>query len=309
MAALLSGLAGALMIVTGASAHEGHERESFHNAAANPNQNRVTITERGDYRYIESNGMPDHATGRFPGRGNPHSISAQDYDFRVPLEPVAGDGFTPIDRVLMGVALNGVVFDPATAEYWNRDRNSGWRYEGIQGSDKTKTLGLDQSNAHVQPTGAYHYHALPVGFINERGGLKQMLLIGYAADGFPIYGPYAYDDPNDPDSELREMKSSWQLKQGNRPGGDRGPGGRHDGTFTQDFEFVEGSRDLDRANGRVGVTPQYPEGTYYYVLTGDFPFVPRYFRGEPDDSFRKRAGPGGPGGPPRRGDRPPPPRF
>lgn len=305
-----------LLTTAAASAHPGHASdagESVSNAAVNPSQNRVTIVERGDYRYVESNGLPDHKTGQFPNRGNPNAIESQDYEFRVPLHPVALERPIPTGRTLFGVALNGVVFDPGTAEYWNRDRNSGWRYEGIQGLNKKKTLGLDQNNAHVQPTGAYHYHALPVGFVEERGGLKQMLLIGYAADGFPIYGPYAYEDANDPDGNLREMKSSYQLKDGRRPGGNDGPGGRYDGTFTQDFEYVEGSGDLDRANGRVGVTPEYPEGTYYYVLTDDFPFVPRYFRAEPDDSFNVKGHgprPGGPGGmggpPPRHGDRPPP---
>ncbi len=281
----------------GRGAPGGPSRRSTHNpASTSGGGGEVAITERGEYRYIESNGLPDHNPGRFPNSGNPHRIEEQDYTFRVPLEPTARDEPVSAGRMVFGVALNGVVFDPGTAEYWRRDRESGWRYEGIQANHK-KTLGLDRNNAHVQPNGAYHYHALPVGFVEARGGIEQMLLIGYAADGFPIYGPYAYADPADPDSGLEQMRPSWQLKAGTRPGGDRGPGGRYDGTFTQDFEFVEGSGDLDRANGRFGVTPEYPEGTYYYVLTEDFPFVPRYFRGTPDDSFGKRGG----GGPPQGG--------
>ena len=30
-------------------------------------------------------------------------------------------------------------------------------------------LGTDCNNAHVQPTGAYHYHGLPEGLINRLG--------------------------------------------------------------------------------------------------------------------------------------------
>ena len=50
-----------------------------------------------------------------------------------------------------GVALNGVPFDPGTAEYWENDRSSDWRYDALSGKIN---LGLDQNNAHVQPNGA-----------------------------------------------------------------------------------------------------------------------------------------------------------
>ena len=52
-----------------------------------------------------------------------------------------------------------------------------------------------------------------------------MALLGYAADGYPIYGPNCYANPNDPKSGLRAMTSSYRLKNGTRPAGDEGPGG------------------------------------------------------------------------------------
>ncbi len=50
--------------------------------------------------------------------------------------------------------------------------------------------------------------------------------------------------------------------------------------------------DLDQCNGRFAVTPEYPNGTYHYVLTDAFPFIPRCWMGNPDSSFMrlKRAG-------------------
>ena len=48
---------------------------------------KVSIKRKGDYRYIESDGLPDHATGRFPNSHNPHTISEQAHKFRVPLKP------------------------------------------------------------------------------------------------------------------------------------------------------------------------------------------------------------------------------
>ena len=116
------------------------------------------------------------------------------------------------------------------------------------------------------------------------------------------------------------MRSSWQIKKGERDGG---PGGKYDGKFNSDYEYVSGSGDLDDCNGRFGVTPEYPQGIYHYYITDEFPHLSRSWRGTPDASFFKR-GPGGPGvpgsgGPGGRGPRgpreqrglgapPPPPR-
>ena len=124
-----------------------------------------------------------------------------------------------------------------------------------------------------------------------------MVLLGWAADGFPIYGPHGLNNPKDPKSGIRRMKSSYQLKKGARPGGSQGPGGAYDGSFTADWIYVKGAGNLDECNGRFGVTPEFPTGIYHYHVTGEFPFVPRQFRGTPDTSFMRRGGPGGgPGG-------------
>ena len=48
----------------------------------------------------------------------------------------------------------------------------------------------------------------------------------------------------------------------------------------QDYEYVEGLGDLDQCNGRFGVTPEFPEGIYYYVVTDDFPFFTRCLKGD-----------------------------
>jgi hypothetical protein len=317
-----------VLLFGGASlAHDDPEHDHQHDPAAAPvfeiaDGKLVSMVqmkiEKG-VRTIVANGIPDHETGRFPNRGNPNRITEQPYVFTMPEKPEMLE--RPIatqPRMAFGVALNGVVFDPATAELWNGDRR--WRYEALTGG---MDLGIDSSNAHVQPNGAYHYHGIPEGLLKKLAEHREsMILIGYAADGFPIYGPYGYADPKDPKSDVVKLKPSWRVKEGNRPAD--GPPGEYDGAFTQDWEYVEGLGDLDECNGRFGVTPQYPEGTYYYVLTESFPFIPRMWRGEPDASFEKEGGPGlrGPGGPgndrPRRpeprgpagpgnGDRPPPP--
>ncbi|NNJ28014.1 hypothetical protein LzC2_41250 [Planctomycetes bacterium LzC2] len=156
-------------------------------------------------------------------------------------------------------------------------------------------LGLDENHAHVQPTGAYHYHGLPTGLLKNLGWKAgaHSPLIGWAADGFPIYAKTGYADADDASSDVKELKSSYRLKEGRRPGGEGQPKGKYDGTFTQDYEYVAGSGDLDECNGRQCVTPEFPEGTYAYFLTDDWPVVPRQFRGTPSEDFFR--------GPPRGG--------
>src|SRR6266446_6561405 len=140
--------------------------------------NRVSITITGGERVITANGLPDHAPGQFPRRGNPNSISAQDYHFQVPFNPQIAAQPRRANGAWFGVALNGVPFEPGTAEFWNGER--AWNYEAKSGFIN---LGLDEHNAHVQPNGSYHYHGLPTGLIAKLGGDgKKMLLVGYAAD-------------------------------------------------------------------------------------------------------------------------------
>jgi hypothetical protein len=263
--------------------------------------NKVEITEEGQFRVIRTNGIPDHKTGDFPGRGNPNEIREQQEIYRIPLQPRLAQDFTQVPQGKFGVAVNGVPFDPGTAEYWKNDRN--WHIEAI--ADGKGRLGLDGNNAHVQPNGAYHYHGVPWGLIEklEKSGKKEPLLVGWAGDGFPIY-------------YQKEMRASYRLKSGRRPDGKDGPGGRYDGEYTTDYEYAEGSGDLDEANGKAGPTPEYPDGTYHYYVTETFPYVPRMFRGEASERFLHQPGgpgggpggrpPGPPGGP---DDRPPPPPF
>jgi hypothetical protein len=241
----------------------------------------------------------------------------------VPLKPEKLAEPVPFRMQPFGVAVNGVVFDPFAAEWWRGDPNSGWQYEPQSGAID---LGLDDSNAHVQPNGAYHYHGIPHGLLKRLSqGEKRMTLLGWAADGFPIYAPLAHEKADDASSPLRSMKSGYRVKKGARPA-DGGPGGNYDGSFVQDYEWVAGQGDLDASNGRHGVTPEFPQGTYYYVLTDHYPYIPRQFAGKADGSFERRGPPRGPGGfgfgppgmgPPPRGRRggpgfgpppPPPPR-
>lgn len=269
-----------------------------------PAASEVSITVEGDNRVITANGLPDHATGAFPNADNPNAIRAQRYRYTMPVAPKVRGEATPLRRQPFGIAVNGVLFDPGTAEMWQNDRNSGWHYEA-QGNGFS--LGLDTNFAHVQPNGAYHYHGVPLDLLTRlSGGREQMTLVGWAADGFPIYAVWGYRAAGDPTSGVVALKSSYRLKTGSRPTAGGQPGGTYDGVFVEDYDYVPGSGDLDECGGRFGVTPEFPQGTYHYVLTADYPYIPRSFRGTPDPSFAARGGPGGGRGePPGRGGQPP----
>lgn len=270
-------------------------RSSGENTSA---KNSVRFEIRDKYRIVTANGVPDHKIGKFPNSGNPNVLSEQSYSFRIPLDPAPpSEPVLTANRVyrdngyLFGVALNGVPFEPATGMNWTPQgaRRGGkpgdWVYEALGGSIN---FGIDHANAHLQRTGAYHYHGIPTPMMSD----KQPTLIGYAADGYPIYGPLGYKDSTNAKSPLVTLRSSWQLKTVARPESPQGPGGLPDGRYTADFEFKPGSGDLDRLNGRFAVTPEYPKGVYHYVLTATFPHVPRGFAAPPDASFRRMPGEG-----------------
>ncbi len=145
----------------------------------------------------------------------------------------------------------------------------------------------------MQPTGAYHYHGLPTPYLRKLGVDKSTHSpqVGWAADGFPIYALYGYEAPQDPKSAIVKLTSGYLMKDGKRPDGNDGPGGNYDGAFTRDYEFVEGSGTLDDCNRRYCATPEFPNDTYAYFLTTEWPLIPRNFRGTPVEL----RGPGGPG--------------
>ena len=244
----------------------------------------VTVTVENGLRTIVTNGLPDHETGEFPNAGNPHTISSQDYTVTLPAQPTlaASPTFYNVPQPY-GFAINGVMLDPFAAEWHDNDPNSGWQLVAL-----AHHLGFDAHNAHVQPSGAYHYHGTPMALLTRT---DQPELIGFAGDGFPIYGPYGYALPSDSTSGIVKLKSSYALKSGERPDG---PGDIYDGIYIEDYEYVAGSGDLDECNGCTGVTPEYPNGTYNYVATLNWPYLGRCFAGTVAESFVSKRPTGGP---------------
>ena len=240
-------------------------------------------------RILSGNGIPNHEVGNFPNPDNPNTISVQNVNETFPLLPiiVSDEGNYGVGGPNGGYAyaLNSVKFDPATAGRCDDNGvcslaqgQGNWSIEAL-GHD-TFDFGDDMNHAHVQPSGEYHYHGMPELLIDFLGDNQGMTLVGWASDGFPVYARYAYVDACDANTEIVSPQPSWRLKDEPDPGrpdiltelaGGPGQGTTYPnipipmGAFNQDFEYIEGYGDLDECNGRVGVTPEFPDGIYYYM--------------------------------------------
>ncbi|MEM7760316.1 MAG: YHYH protein [Cyanobacteria bacterium P01_A01_bin.40] len=245
---------------------------------------KISMSVDGEWRILESNAISEHNTGEFPNEGNPNTISEQPRTHLVPANPKLASKITEGGWVF-GLAVNGVPFDPGAGEFYHGNPRLGWMYDALSGAID---LGFDENHAHVQPEGTYHYHGLPTLLLSDLklSPEQHSPLIGWAADGFPIYAVYGHEDGDKADSEIIAMTSSYRLRSGQRPGGDE-PDGEYDGTFVRDYEYVAGLGTLDECNGRMTVSPDFPDGTYAYFLTEEFPIVPRCFKGNPSQDFAK----------------------
>ena len=124
---------------------------------------------------------------------------------------------------------------------------------------------------------------------------NEMVLFGWAFDGFPIYYRYGHRDAMDATSRLITMIPIWRVESGGRginnpplvssiattPTGT--PLQMTRGMFNQDYEIplhapMVGA--LDECNGRFGVTPEFPNGVYHYFITESYPYIPRCHWGD-----------------------------
>jgi len=238
-------------------------------------------------RTLTANGVPDHDVGPFAIQNDlDFQIKAQSVRFSTSMAPVLTSTAKELGgpRGDIGMILNGVKIDPGTGGSCNDSGNNctmlgqagQWRMEAL--GQSSFNFGADSNNAHVQPGGVYHYHGIPEGFIQKLGKGQAMTLVGWAADGFPIYARYAYTDAANAASAVKVVKSSYRKKavpDTNRPAISLYPMG----TFLQDYEYVSGLGDLDECNGRSGVTPEFPKSTYHYFATESFPYLPRCVKG------------------------------
>ncbi len=263
-----------------------------------------------DFVYVTATGVPAYPTGPFQDR-NPSQAANQNGIYQIPLAPVLNEG-TPIATTggNIGIFINGVaLFDYRDGVAWNPQTNAlcggpgnatcpggprasqAWNRDAIPAERE----GFDCSKGHPA-NGNYHHHQNPSAFkldlnvtsevcnLYDAEGLyaidstKHAPLIGFAYDGFPIYGAYGFKNA-DGTGEITRIKSGYRLRDitertehADGTDVDDGPaiGDTYFlGYFREDYEFIASDDEdvLDEHNGRFCVTPEYPEGTYAYFAT------------------------------------------
>ncbi|WAC71685.1 YHYH protein [Roseateles sp. SL47] len=249
-------------------------------------------------RSLTANGIPNHAVGVFPNSGNPNTIRTQSVSVAtITLTPSKASSAN-YNVQPTGYGLNGIKFDANTGGGCP-DSAAGtgsctllgggaWSLEALVAVTPFD-FGADSNLAHVQPTGDYHYHGAPERLFTALGGeidsstavAKKMVLIGWAMDGYPIYFKYGYRTASDATSGLVALRGNYKPNAtattlSTRPSVSVFPLG----TFKNDWAYSSSNGgDLDECNGRTGVTPEFPGGIYYYVVTDTYPYAPRCISG------------------------------
>ncbi len=259
-----------------------------------------------DTIWVRAQGLTDNMGKYF----NPGSCLAQNYVYRFPRNPAPATGTHTISPKVgaIGALLNGIpVYGLTNAKSWNGTDNIPapgglgiWNVE----VGMSEGFVLDTAfGAHPQQAGAYHTHTTPFRFYRHALAGKHSPLVGFAFDGYPIYGPNGYVNATDSTSGVTRMKSGYSLRSITQrhtlPDGTALTTAQYGpdvsttypiGFYCEDYEWLAANGgDLDQYNGRFCVTPEYPAGTYAYFVTTDaagnaaFPYyLGIYYYGVPD---------------------------
>jgi hypothetical protein len=244
-----------------------------------------------DALSITAHGLPDHTFENYAlSETLPPILEAEQQDKTVtlPTDPE----YKTDDEI---VVFTGALGDTAVAANGVSIFNQFTGIATVAVTDET----VDDCGGHPA-NGQYHYHSIPYcGALVDRLGdsAEHSGLMGMAADGFPVFGPYGFADAGDATGAVTRMESCYALTEG------------CDNTdadcyaFDQDA-FDAGDCHLDPCNGRITAVPpemQAAFGTeiYAYYMTLDnagdpaFPYLPYCFRGEAETSSGGGSGGGG----------------
>jgi hypothetical protein len=212
---------------------------------------------------VRSAGVSLYQFGILANPVNPGS-GRRDVHILLPRHPVPEPGKrASLPTGTIGVFVNGVPIENHLVSDSFEGRNL-WHY------DLTSSLGVDAAHNGMTP--------MLVELLSD--GSRHSPIIGFALDGYPIYGPWGF--ANGKSGAVRRMRSGYRIREITQrttwPDGTKLTPGQYGppvdaanplGTFSEDYEYIGNSGDLDRFNGRYAVTPEYPEGTYAYFLSTD----------------------------------------
>ena len=203
-----------------------------------------------------------------------HVERIRQWQFNVPRfpTPASKESHLSVRPDVTGVFVNGVpIYNQFTAMSYQGQNL--WHFDPIAGSDDGTFIATGRPRAEQHPTA----WGLLEKLISDSS--RHSPIIGFAFDGYPIYGPWGFADGT---GKLQQMRSGYRLRQIKRrttlpdstqlTPGQYGPDVSAEfplGSFVEDYEFVAGAGDLDEFNGRFAITPEYPNGTYAYFLSTD----------------------------------------
>jgi len=250
----------------------------------------VVISASDGACSISADNIPNHDFNDATANFRTNAIEKNN-NFNVSRSPKIATQVSPtIGQYWDAVMLNGVVADLKSGGCYSPSESRAdadgntlagctieaeWNLVPLEYSTK---FGADIHNAHVQPDGSYHYHGNPNAMFDNTPSGDGSPVIGFAADGFPIYGSYILDIAS---GQYRKVLSGYTIKLGSRGlKTSTNPGGDFDGVYEQDWEWTN-SGDLDECNGMTY------KNQYGYYVTDRYPFIIGCFRGTIDESFGK----------------------
>ena len=215
---------------------------------------------------IRSNGIPPHDFESTIGC----CATEQNSVWRIPIVPTEdtdGEYTSAAERGPIAFTVAGVaIYGPEEGSGGDAVANEHGYY-----TETRENVDLGLCGGHAGPGGQYHYHfdanclhwhspGEDVDWteydFDDLLGDEHSELIGFAFDGYPIYGSFGWDNDKY-GGDVREMISSYRLKSS----GGQGYNG------IDDWEYIEGLGDLDECNGHFAPTPHDPEGFYHYHST------------------------------------------
>lgn len=270
--------------------------------------NVQSVAYNSTHVYVSCSGIPSYIIGPYLD-GNPNQAANNNNKYRIPLNPVQNTGTpAPTTAGTIGVFLNGVsLFDYRDGVSWKNATGAeaggplGGSGDGVWNRDAVvaEKSGFDCAKGHPAMTN-YHHHQNPSAFNMDISIISNVCdlyvsdglyvidstqhspLLGFAYDGFPIYGAYGYKNA-DGTGGITRMKSSYVLRSISSrthyaDGTDVTDGPPVNATYPlgryrEDYEYIPTTTAtpdyLDEHNGRFCVTPEYPDGIYCYFTTVD----------------------------------------
>jgi hypothetical protein len=297
------------------------------------------IVYSNNWVYIRTTGLAGHIMGPWyldaaKTQNFPNFPSNTATIYRIPRTPVIPAVKTLTGLGATGRMVNGVsMFDARDAfSYVNASSTDATPVNGLTGDGVWNRDGYHNEGVTFDPALAhqagnnYHYHAQPIGLRYQLGDhvdynpvtnrytesttpvTRHSPILAWAADGLPVYGPYGYSSPLDPNSGVRRMVSGYVLRNGSYGTTNLASTGRTTlpawaqriqtvafrngpavnatyllGHYIEDFDYL-GDRgytqgvdfDLNEQNVRWCVTPEYPSGTWAYFTTINADGTPAY---------------------------------